>query len=97
MDLASVAFTLQTGRAELSWRRIAVCESTADAVDALESLDKSRVATACCGELRRPVTFLFPGHGSHAVNMTRELYETEPVMRRSIDACSELFKEFFHR
>ncbi len=96
VDLASVAFTLQTGRAELSWRRIAVCESTADAVDALETLDKSRAATACCGELRRPVTFLFPGHGSHAVNMTRELYETEPVMRQSIDACSELFKEFFH-
>ena len=25
-DLASVAFTLQTGRAELAWRRMAVCE-----------------------------------------------------------------------
>jgi phthiocerol/phenolphthiocerol synthesis type-I polyketide synthase E len=96
VDLASVAFTLQTGRAELSWRRIAVCESTADAVDVLTSHDKSRVTTAFCGELRRPVTFLFPGHGSHAINMTRELYETEPLMRRSIDACSELFNEFFH-
>ena len=94
-DLASVAFTLQTGRAELSWRRIAVCKSAADAVTALESLDTSRVATACCGKLRRQLTFLFPGHGSHGVNMTRELYETEPVMRRSIDTCSELFKEFF--
>jgi phthiocerol/phenolphthiocerol synthesis type-I polyketide synthase E len=95
-DLASVAFTLQTGRAEFSWRRMAACESVSDAADAFESLDTSRVATAFCGELRRPVTFLFPGHGSHAVNMTRELYESEPVVRRSIDACSELFKEFFH-
>ncbi len=94
VDLASVAFTLQTGRAELSWRRVAVCESTADAVDVLTSLDKSRVGTAFCSELRRPVTFMFPGHGSHAINMARELYETEPAMRRSIDACSELFKEF---
>ncbi len=94
-DLSSVAFTLQTGRAELSWRRTAVCRSVADAVAALESLDTSRVATACCGRVPRPVTFLFPGHGSHAVNMTRGLYETEPVMRQSIDACSELFKEYF--
>ena len=27
--------------------------------------------------------------------MTRQLYETESVVRRSIDACSELFNEFF--
>ena len=94
IDLASVAFSLQTGRAEHSWRRIAVCQSAADAVKALESLDTSRVTTALCNKPRRPVTFLFPGHGSHAVNMTRELYESEPVMRRAIDACSELFKEF---
>jgi natural product biosynthesis luciferase-like monooxygenase protein len=94
VDLASVAFSLQTGRAEFPWRRIVVCESATDAVAALESLDTSRVATAFCGKLRRPVTFLFPGHGSHAVNMARELYETEPVMRSSIDTCSELFKEF---
>jgi phthiocerol/phenolphthiocerol synthesis type-I polyketide synthase E len=95
-NLSSVAFTLQTGRAELSWRRTAVCRSVADAVAALESADTSRVATACCGRLSRPVTFLFPGHGSHAVNMTRGLYETETVMRQSVDACSELFKDYFH-
>ncbi len=94
VDLASVAFSLQTGRAEFPWRRIAVGESAADAVAALESLDPSRVATGFCDTLRRPVTFLFPGHGSHAVNMTRELYEAEPVMRRSVDNCNELFKEF---
>jgi natural product biosynthesis luciferase-like monooxygenase protein len=51
--------------------------------------------TGSSAKLRRPVTFLFPGHGSHAVNMTRKLYETEPVMRRSMDAATELFDEFF--
>ena len=96
VDLASVAFTLQTGRAELPWRRMVVCESVSDAVAILESLDQSRVATAHCSEVRRPVTFLFPGHGSHEVNMTRGLYETEPVVRRSIDTCSELFKAGFN-
>ena len=45
-DLASVAFTLQTGRAEFAWRRIAVCQSIAEAAEALESNDSSRVATA---------------------------------------------------
>jgi phthiocerol/phenolphthiocerol synthesis type-I polyketide synthase E len=95
VDLSSVAFTLQAGRAELPWRRIVVCQSIADAIDTLTSLDNSRVATEFCDELRRPVTFLFPGHGSHAVNMTRQLYESDSVIRASIDACSELFNEFF--
>jgi phthiocerol/phenolphthiocerol synthesis type-I polyketide synthase E len=94
-DLASVAFTLQTGRAELCWRRTAVSESVAAAAAALDSLDPSRVETACCSNERRPVTFLFPGHGSHAVNMTRDLYENEAVVRESIDACGELFREYF--
>ena len=95
IDLGSVAFTLQTGRAEFSWRRTAVCESVADAVASLESLDNSKSATAYCENPVPPVTFLFPGHGSHEVNMTRGLYESEPVVRRTIDTCSELFKAGF--
>ncbi len=95
VDLASVAFTLQTGRAEFAWRRIAICQSTVDAVDALESDDAGRVATARFEGAAPPVTFLFPGHGSHEVNMTRGLYETEAVVRRSIDECSELFRTSF--
>ena len=61
----------------------------------MESDDSSRVASALFEEPAPPVTFLFPGHGSHEVNMTRGLYETEPVVRRSIDECSELFQESF--
>ena len=95
IDLASVAFTLQAGRAEFAWRRIVLCRSTAEAVAAIESDDSSRVASGLLEGPPPPVTFLFPGHGSHEVNMTRGLYETEPVVRRSIDECSELFKAGF--
>jgi natural product biosynthesis luciferase-like monooxygenase protein len=95
IDLASVAFTLQTGRAEFAWRRIVLCQSTADAAGAMESDDSSRVASGLFEEPAPTVTFLFPGHGSHEVNMTRGLYETEPVVRRSIDECSELFRASF--
>ena len=95
IDLASVAFTLQTGRAQFAWRRVVLCQSTADAVEAMESGYSSRVASRVFEEPPPPVTFLFPGHGSHEVNMTRGLYETEPVVRRSIDECSELFQASF--
>ena len=95
-DLASIAFTLQTGRAELSWRRTVICDSIADAVADLESLDGSKAATARCQTSRPQLTFLFPGHGSHEVNMTRGLYESEPVVRDSIDTCGRLFKAGFN-
>jgi phthiocerol/phenolphthiocerol synthesis type-I polyketide synthase E len=95
IDVASVASTLQYGRAEFAWRRIVLCQSPVDAVDAMKSEDSSRVASALFEAPASPVTFLFPGHGSHEVNMTRGLYETEPVVRRSIDECSELFQASF--
>jgi len=38
------------------------------------------------------VVFLFTGHGSHYVNMSRQLYETEPIFRAAMDRCGEFLK-----
>jgi len=36
--------------------------------------------------------FMFSGQGAQYVNMARELYETEPVVREQVDVCSESLK-----
>ena len=80
VNLADLAFTLQTGRAHLPYRSAAVgTASSAPAVAALPA-----------GAAR--VTFLFPGQGLQQVNMGRELYDSLPEFRADVDACAELLQ-----
>jgi acyl transferase domain-containing protein/2-polyprenyl-3-methyl-5-hydroxy-6-metoxy-1,4-benzoquinol methylase/aryl carrier-like protein len=92
ISLADAAFTLQTGRRGFNRRRFLVCRNRAEAEQALDSLDATKVTTGVAASEHRPVVFLFPGQGSQHVNMGRALYETERVFRGWIDRCSELLK-----
>ncbi|MFN8228072.1 MAG: aminotransferase class III-fold pyridoxal phosphate-dependent enzyme [Mycobacterium sp.] len=92
VDLADVAFTLQTGRRRFVRRRSIVCRDRDDAITLLGGGDGTRVRD-CTGEADGPgVAFMFPGQGSQHVNMARRLYETEPVFRDVIDGCAEVLQ-----
>ena len=90
LNLADVAFTLQVGRKPFGHRRMVVCDSVQDAVDALAARDPKRVVTGQPNETEPPVIFMFPGQGAQQTDMGRELYQTEPVFREHVDRCSEL-------
>ena len=86
IDLADVAFTLKTGRTSFKHRRMLVCGDKDDAIKGLND-----ALTTAAGDLLTPsVVFMFPGQGAQAVNMGRELYETEKVFREHLDECAEL-------
>jgi acyl transferase domain-containing protein/acyl carrier protein len=91
-SLADVAYTLQVGRKSFPRRRMLVCQSLADAVAALESLDRRRVSTHYQEPADRDVVFMFPGQGAQYANMGLELYRTEPEFQHQIDRCCELLK-----
>ncbi len=95
LDLADVAFTLQTGRRAFAHRRALVASAgagLAEAAHALGSADPARLLThvvdPAAGE--PAVAFLFPGQGAQHVDMGRELYTTEPPFRAHLDHCAEL-------
>ncbi len=92
LPLADVAYTLQTGRKPLEQRRMLVCESTEDALSALESSDPRRLISGVHEEGERPVVFMFSGQGAQYVNMGRDLYATEPTFREQVDQCCDLLK-----
>jgi acyl transferase domain-containing protein/acyl carrier protein len=92
--LADVAYTLGIGRRAFDYRRMLVCETIEDAVQALSSQDPQRVFTHYQKPCNRSVVFMFPGQGTQYVEMGRELYQSEPIFREQVDKCCELLK--FH-
>ena len=91
-NLADIAYTLKVGRREFQHRRFFTCSSHEEASTILDSGDSKRLKTAQAGSTRPAVFFVFPGQGTQQVNMTRGLYESEPVFRAEIDRCVDLLK-----
>ncbi|HEV2844100.1 MAG TPA: type I polyketide synthase, partial [Thermoanaerobaculia bacterium] len=89
LPLADAAFTLQVGRRAGRHRGFAVCRDLAGAVAELEA---GRLQTAFQEMRGRQVAFLFSGQGAQYPGMGRELYETEPAFRESVDRSCEVLR-----
>ena len=85
LNLADAAYTLQVGRRVFSHRRAVVCRDVNDAITVFQ--DTKRVLTHHQTMGERPVAFLFPGLGTHYVNMAWRLYQGEPTFRDQVDQC----------
>src|SRR6185436_13826704 len=86
--LADVAHTLRVGRHPFEHRRMLVCTGREDTVTALQSRDPERLLSRRRESDSPPLVWLLPGQGSQHPGMGRDLYETEPVFRREVDACA---------
>ena len=90
VDVADVAYTLQTGRREFAHRRVLVARDTNDAAAALGARDPHRLLTNLQEPRHRPNVFMFPGQGAQHVGMSQGLYEAEPLFREQVDLHAEL-------
>jgi len=90
LDLADVAYTLQTGRREMKFRRVLLAPSPAlsEAARWLRAKDPRRVTSTVCESRFEGVAFLLPGQGAQHPGMTRDLYECEPVYREMVDRAA---------
>ncbi len=88
--LPDIAWTLQVGRRAGRHRAFVTAHSHEEAIAALEAPERVQRAFQ---EMRdRPVAFLFPGQGAQHPDMGRDLYETEPAFRESLDRCCEALR-----
>jgi len=97
LPLADVCFSANAGRSHFSHRLTVVGETTETIRAGLEaylheqSAPQIRVGTSF--DPKPPVVaFLFTGQGSQYLGMGRELYDTSPVFRRTLDRCAEILR-----
>jgi amino acid adenylation domain-containing protein len=88
VDLADVAYTLQTGRKRFNHRRMITCSNLDEAIGILSMQTDTFVSK----DDNRSVVFMFPGQGAQYVNMGLELYQTEAVFQEEMNRCFDLLK-----
>jgi acyl transferase domain-containing protein len=96
-NLADVAHTLRVGRAHFQHRKAVICESRPAAIKSLHYSDPQHVFSSRQVIENRSVAFLFPGQGSQHIQMASGLYRNEPVFRRHLDDCAQLFEPHLGR
>jgi iturin family lipopeptide synthetase A len=90
VNLADVAYTLQTGRAAFAYRKAVACCTTQEAVELLTSGKPS--AKQATGKTEPTVVFMFSGQGSQYRGMCYDLYNHEEVFRNEVDKCFAIVK-----
>ncbi|MFN6571677.1 SDR family oxidoreductase [Dendronalium sp. ChiSLP03b] len=99
--VADVCFTSNTGRSHFDYRLAAIAESTAQLSEQLNAFANSQPTAVLVSQLEtskpRKIAFLFTGQGSQYPGMGRQLYETQPVFRRTLERCDEILRAYLEQ
>ncbi|HEX3377797.1 MAG TPA: type I polyketide synthase, partial [Candidatus Acidoferrales bacterium] len=87
--LGDICFTANAGRIHFEQRMFVVGATVEEIRGKLQERKTGTEAQERGGV--RPV-FLFSGQGAQYAGMGKQLYDTQPVFRKAIDACEELLK-----
>ncbi|MEM8808096.1 MAG: beta-ketoacyl synthase N-terminal-like domain-containing protein [Cyanobacteria bacterium P01_G01_bin.38] len=96
--LADICFTANTGRAHFP-HRLAIATKSKSQLQ--HQLTQFLANQPCAGVLHQAkpsgappkIAFLFTGQGAQFVQMGRQLYETHPGFRRTLERCDEILRD----
>ena len=108
--LADICFTANTGRKHFNHRFAVTAASVEQLGEQLRAFDQHTTPEASIqtnspllassGKVTSSVgaiAFLFTGQGSQYVDMGRQLYETQPTFRQTIDRCNEILGSYLEK
>nr|AIU56842.1 anatoxin-a synthetase E polyketide synthase [Cuspidothrix issatschenkoi RM-6] len=99
--LANICYTATTGRSHFAHRLAIVAKSKENICQQLDGFIKGEKITGTIqGDAYQSapkLAFLFTGQGSQYVDMGRELYETQPVFRQTLQLCDEILRSHLDR
>lgn len=95
LDLADACYSANVGRARFSKRLAAVASTREELAETLRRFAAGEHAWGLAtGEVawgaRPKIAFLFSGQGSQYGGMARELYDTQPGFRETLDRCASV-------
>jgi acyl transferase domain-containing protein len=90
LDLGDLTYTSHVGRSHFSHRLSVVADTAESLRRQLEQAEAGKVQQGVAALTAPRVAFLFTGQGAQYSGMGRELYDTQPVFRESIDRCAAL-------
>jgi acyl transferase domain-containing protein len=97
-SLADVCFTANTGRSHFEQRVALVAETAMQMHQQLSAIaDGNASSELIQGQATRKtqrVAMLFTGQGSQYADMGRQLYETQPTFRATLDECNDWLRPF---
>jgi len=88
-DIGDICFTANAGRAQMEERAIYLAATGEEMRAALRGRPTARGKK----EESLQVAFLFPGQGAQYAGMGKQLYDTHPEFRRTLEECAGLLKD----
>ncbi len=101
-SVADICYTANTGRTHFPYR---LAISAGSALQLRERLATFGAGKANAGmqngyvspQTESKLAFLFTGQGSQYTGMARQLYETQPTFRRTLDRCDEILRAYLEQ
>ncbi|MCG3153920.1 MAG: Phthiocerol/phenolphthiocerol synthesis polyketide synthase type I PpsC [bacterium] len=95
--LGDLCFTASAGRGHFTHRLAVTAVALATAREKLAAFSAGQMPAGLhlgkVDESQRPeIALLFTGQGAQYLNMGRQLYETQPSFRRTLDRCDEILR-----
>ncbi|MDF5712720.1 MAG: beta-ketoacyl synthase N-terminal-like domain-containing protein [Rhizonema sp. NSF051] len=100
LDIKDICFTANIGRSHFTHRLSIVASSSTQMSEKLQYFSAGQESAGVFkgqGSSLPKVAFLFTGQGSQYVGMGRQLYETQPTFRASLDCCDEILRPYLQK
>jgi malonyl CoA-acyl carrier protein transacylase len=92
-SLADICYTANTGREHFNHRLALVAETKEQLIEQITEVTTQNQPSKKAAK----IAFLFTGQGSQYINMGRQLYDTQPLFRQTLEQCNEILLPYLEK